>query len=215
MKKSVRLISLLLVLVMAFSTLTSCEDWFTQTPDNGGGTGGGGTEGGGTEGGGDYVMPEDEYRIPLEDGYNQLTLYWTYNGTYENCDIWIWYGDVAGQGYLFHECEYGAKVVVNVPEDVTEVGFIVRKNCSDPGGTSWGDAVKDYDQDRFAVLDGRETFIYLKPGDPYQYTSDDGGKTLKQIKKLSLVGIDNLGYAQFIRYEHIIKRNVGRVFPFK
>ena len=204
MKKSVRLISLLLVLVMAFSTLTSCEGWFTPTPDNGdedniggGGTGDGGTEGGGTEGGGDYVMPEDEYRLPLEDGYNQLTLYWTYNGTYENCDIWIWFPEAEGRGYVFHECNYGAKVVINVPESVTEVGFIVRKNCSDPGGTSWGDAVKDYDQDRFAVIDGRETFIYLKSGDPYQYTSDDGGKTLKQIKKLSLVGITESNKVQF------------------
>ena len=63
----------------------------------------------------------EEYTEPLMDGYNQITFYWTYPGTYENCDIWIWWGDVAGKGYLFHECEYGAKVIVNVPEEVEEV----------------------------------------------------------------------------------------------
>ena len=69
-----------------------------------------------------------EYTEPLQDGYNQVTFYWTYSGTYENCDMWIWWGDKAGQGYLFHECEYGAKVVVNVPEGIEEIGFIVRKD---------------------------------------------------------------------------------------
>jgi len=133
--------------------------------------------------------PEDEYTLPLEEGYNQLTLYWTYNGTYENCDIWIWYGDKAGRGYLFHECEYGAKVVVNVPEDVEQVGFIVRKNCSDPGGSSWGSATKDFDQDRFAIIEGKETVIYLKPGVGDQFSSNNGGKTLTMIRKFSLAGI--------------------------
>ena len=136
-----------------------------------------------------YFPPEDEYMLPLEDGYNQLTIYWNYNGTYENCDVWIWWGDVAGKGYTFHECAYGAKMVVNVPENITEVGFIVRRDCSEPGGSSWGSATKDYEQDRFVILEGRETVIYLKSGDPSQYKSDDGGKTLTMIKKFSLAGI--------------------------
>ncbi|MBQ8768596.1 MAG: type I pullulanase [Oscillospiraceae bacterium] len=131
----------------------------------------------------------EEYTEPLVDGYNQVTFYWTYPGTYENCDIWIWWGDVAGKGYLFHECEYGAKVVVNVPEGVEEVGFIVRRDCSDPGGSSWGNATKDYEQDRFAAVEGRETFVYLKSGDANQYISNDGGKTLDMAKKISLAGI--------------------------
>ena len=136
-----------------------------------------------------YQPPTDEYTLPLEDGYNQLTLYWNYNGTYENCDVWIWWGDKAGQGYLFHECAYGAKVVINVPEGVEEVGFIVRRDCSEPGGSSWGNATKDYDQDRFAIIEGRETIIYLKSGDASQYKSQDGGKTLTMIKKFSLAEI--------------------------
>ena len=130
-----------------------------------------------------------EYTEPLQDGYNQVTFYWTYPGTYEKCDMWIWWGDVAGKGYLFHECEYGAKVVVNVPEGIDEIGFIVRKDCSDPGGSSWGSATKDYEQDRFAAIEGKETFIYLKSGDPAQYISNDGGKTLDMAKKFTLAGM--------------------------
>ena len=87
----------------------------------------------------------EEYTEPIPEGHNQLTLYWTYPGTYENCDIWIWFPGKDGKGYTFHECEYGGKVIVNVPEDVEEVGFIVRRDCSEPGGSSWGSATKDFD----------------------------------------------------------------------
>ena len=137
----------------------------------------------------DPPAPTEEYFEPIPEGCNQVTFYWSYPGTYENCDMWIWWGDVAGKGYLFHECDYGAKVVVNVPEDVTEVGFIVRRDCSEPGGSSWGSATKDYEQDRFATVVGKETVIYLKTGDSFQYSSDDGGKTLTMLKKFSLAGI--------------------------
>ena len=138
----------------------------------------------------DAVKPQgEEYTLPLEDGYNQLTIYWSYEGTYENCDVWIWWGDKAGQGHLFHECEYGAKMVVNVPEGIEDVGFIVRRDCSEPGGSSWGSATKDYEQDRFVTLEGRETTIYLKTGDASQYYSNDGGKTLTIMKKFTMAGI--------------------------
>ncbi len=181
MKNVLRLISLILALVLVMSVvLTGCsktQESATKTEPTTEPT---------------YVIPEDEYTEPLQDGYNQVTFYWSYSGTYENCDIWIWWGDVAGKGYLFHECSYGAKVVVNVPEGVSEIGFIVRKNCSDPGGSEWGSATKDYDQDRFAVVDGRETFIYLKTGDSAQYESNDGGKTLKMIQKFSLAGMTDI-----------------------
>jgi len=103
----------------------------------------------------------------------------------------------AGQGYLFSECDYGAKVVVNIPEGIEEVGFIVRRDCSEPGGSSWGSATKDYEQDRFAILEGRETVIYLKSGDASQYISEDGGKTLKMIKKFSLAGIADRNKIQY------------------
>ena len=134
-------------------------------------------------------QPTEEYTEPLQNGYNQVTFYWSYPGTYENCDMWIWWGDKAGKGYLFHECEYGAKVIVNVPENVETVGFIVRRDCSDPGGSSWGSATKDYESDRFVTINGRETVVYLKHSDPEQYLSNDGGKTLYMATMFTLAGM--------------------------
>ncbi|MCR5611554.1 MAG: type I pullulanase [Clostridiales bacterium] len=134
--------------------------------------------------------PYEEYDLPREPGTNRLVFYWTAEGVnYDKCDMWIWYPNADGHGYLFHRCEYGVKVMLNVPEDVTEVGFIVRKNCSDPGGASWGDAEKDYDGDRWAKIEGDVTEIYLKAGDGAQYKSNDGGKTLYQEKEFNLAGI--------------------------
>ena len=133
---------------------------------------------------------DDEYTLPREDGTRQLTLYWNRpSGTYDNCDVWVWFPGRDGHGELFHECPYGAKMVLNVPQDVSEVGFIVRRDCSDPGGSSWGEATKDYDEDRFAVLTGDETVIYLQSGDKMQYTSEDGGKTLTPIRLFTMAGI--------------------------
>ena len=130
--------------------------------------------------------PVEEYTEPIPEGYNQVTFYWTWDGSYENCDVWAWWGDVAGKGYVFHECEYGAKAIVNVPEGVEELGFIVRRDCSDPGGSSWGSATKDYEPDRFAPIEGKQTHVYLKSGDPALYKSNDGGLTLDQTKKITI-----------------------------
>ena len=126
----------------------------------------------------------------VAEGSRTLVLYWTEpDGVYENCDVWIWFPGKDGKGYLFEPCDYGVRCTVEVPEDVTEVGFIVRKACSDPGGTSWGSATKDFEDDRYAVLEGPVTEIYLQPGDGMQYTSRDGGKTLDPIRIFSLAGI--------------------------
>ncbi|MBO6060624.1 MAG: type I pullulanase, partial [Clostridia bacterium] len=142
--------------------------------------------------------PYEEYDPPREDGTNRVIFYW-YNETndYDKCDMWIWFPNADGRGYLFHPCEYGAKVIVDVPQGTEEVGFIVRRECSDPGGTGWGDAVKDYDGDRFAKVTGDVTEVYLKPGDGAQYRSDDGGKTLYQEKQLSLAGIISLNEIKY------------------
>ena len=132
----------------------------------------------------------EEYFLEKEPGCRQLTLYWAEPGTdYEKCDVWMWFPGKDGRGYLFHPCAYGVKCMINVPLDVNEVGFIVRKNCSDPGGKAWGNAVKDYEDDRFAALTGEDTVIYLKPGDGMQYTSADGGITLNAIRTFNLAGI--------------------------
>ena len=130
-----------------------------------------------------------EYTEPIPEGHNQVTFYWSYPGSYENCDMWIWWDNKDGKGYLFHECDYGAKVIVNVPEGIEEIGFIVRRDCSEPGGSSWGSATKDYESDRFAVIEGKETVIYLKSGDASQYISNDGGKTLDMAKKFTLAAM--------------------------
>ena len=133
---------------------------------------------------------EEEFFLEKEDGCRQLTLYWTRpEGNYDRCDVWVWFPGKDGHGELFHPCAYGVKCMVNVPEDVKEVGFIVRKNCSNPGGSSWGSADKDVQEDRFAVMTGEDTAVYLKPGDSMQYTSPDGGKTLNPIRVFTLAGI--------------------------
>ena len=176
MKKIIRFVSLFIVLTMMISMcLVSCGT--SDTPDTSDSTDG------------KAEAPVDEYTLSLEDGYNQLTIYFKHNDSYENCDIWLWWGDVPGRGYVFRECAYGAKVVVNVPEGIDQVGFIVRKNCSDPGGTSWGSATKDFDADRYVTLEGRETVIYLKSGVEDQFKSNDGGKTLEMIKRFSLASM--------------------------
>ena len=180
-----RLISLVLVLVMLLTlSLTACK------PADSGNGGGGGTTPDTPSGDPGYVMPEDEYRLPLEDGYNQITFYWSHPGVIENCDIWAWWDGKEGSGYVMHPCDYGAKVVLNIPEGIEQIGFIVRTDCSEPGGSAWGEATKDAtSEDRFAVIEGRETFIYLKSGDAAQYSSNDGGKTLTMIKKFTLAGM--------------------------
>ena len=141
---------------------------------------------------------EGEYTLPREEGTRQVIFYWYgENVDYDTCDMWIWYPNADGHGYLFHPCAYGAKVVLNVPESESRVGFIVRRNCSDPGGASWGSATKDYDGDRYAELSGDVTEVYLKPGDANMYRSDDGGKTLYQEKKMTLAGIVDLNQIQY------------------
>ncbi len=176
-----KLLNLLLLLLLAF-TFISCGDDPTVDPDD-------------PDDG--YKIPEDEYTIPKEEGHNQITFYFSYPGVIENADIWVWWDGKEGSGYLFHECDYGVKAVINVPEEIDSVGFIVRRDCSEPGGDSWGTATKDYSEDRFAVIEGKDTFIFLKSGDSAQYTSNDGGKTLTMIKKFSLAGITDFHTIQY------------------
>jgi len=171
MKSVMRIISLMLVMAMLLS-FAACGAQVQPAP---------------TEAA--TVSTTEEYTEPIPEGHNQVTFYWTYDGTYEKCDMWIWQPNKDGKGYRFHECEYGGKVVVNVPEDVEQIGFIVRRDCSDPGGSSWGSATKDYEPDRFAKIEGRETVIYLQSGDATQYKSRDGGKTLEQSHKFTMASL--------------------------
>ena len=75
MKNTVRILSLFLILTMLLSVcLISCG-----APDALGAPDA--PDAGGDEGG----APAEEYTLPLEDGYNQLTIYFNHNDTYENC----------------------------------------------------------------------------------------------------------------------------------
>lgn len=132
-----------------------------------------------------------EYTLPLEDGYNQVTFYWKYSQSIENTDMWIWHEGKDGKGYVFTPWEHGGKVVLNVPQDVTKLGYIVRRDCSDPGGSSWGSATKDYPDDRFLTITQRETVVYLKSGDPQPYTSNDGGNTLESLTELKSATLED------------------------
>ena len=132
-----------------------------------------------------------EYTLPLEDGYNQVTFYWKYSQSLENTDMWIWHEGKDGKGYVFTPWEHGGKVVLNVPQDVTTIGYIVRRDCSDPGGSSWGSATKDYPDDRFITISQRETVVYLKSGDPQIYTSNDGGNTLESLTELKSATLED------------------------
>ncbi|MBR6040707.1 MAG: type I pullulanase [Clostridia bacterium] len=144
---------------------------------------------GGKNAGNEPASVEDEYFLPKEEGMNQLTLYWKASSIdFDTSDMWIWFPGKDGRGYQMYPCAYGAKCMINVPADVTEVGFIVRTHCSDPCGTAWGDATKDYDGDRFVEMDG-DTAVYLVSGEGAIYYSSDGGATLMQKKAVNYVGI--------------------------
>ncbi|MDE6586507.1 MAG: type I pullulanase, partial [Clostridia bacterium] len=70
---------------------------------------------------------------------------------------------------------------------------IIRTSCSDPGGTEWGDAVKDGTQDdRTVALEGERTIVYTKAGDATLYTSEDGGKTLVALRKVNVADMLDL-----------------------
>ncbi len=198
--KASRIISLILAVVMLCMTLlTSCDflPWgkgdHVETPpvteDPGDDKPDDEKPGGET---GKWQVPEGEYTIAREEGTRQVTFYFAKSGLdVATSDLWAWWDGKEGSGYLFHECSYGVKAVINVPDTVEQVGFIVRYDCSDPGADAWGDATKDFSEDRFAILDGDETFIWLKSGDGAQYTTTDGINFM-QIKKFTLAGIEDL-----------------------
>ena len=114
--------------------------------------------------------PEAEYQLEREPGCNQLSLYWTKSSIdFDTSDMWIWFKGRDGKSYPMHHCEYGAKEAVNVPEDVEEVGFIVRTGVTQLGSSSWGDAAKDFDGDRFVKMEGGDVSVFLKSGEETIY----------------------------------------------
>ncbi|MBO7196122.1 MAG: type I pullulanase [Clostridia bacterium] len=203
-----RILSLVLVLVMLLGiciSTASCaylegivgeenlgdEYMDKYYPDRNTGTGNGENNDGEV----DNTLNEHASYAEKKDGYNLITFYWNNTRADANkCDLWAWWdGDGGdGKGYIWEKCSYGYRVTLSVPDSVTEVGFIPRKDCTEPGGNSWGYALKDCgEDDLFAIIEGEDTFIYLRGGknDANQYHSNDGGKTLQVIQKFNLAGI--------------------------
>ena len=147
----------------------------------------------GNGGGGNTTKPGEEYTLECPSGYRQITVYWNRpSGDYSDCDVWMWYSGGDGVALTFHECEYGGKVILNVPDDTIKVGYIVRTNCSAPGFAVWDGVVKDgSDSDRYVTLRGQSTVIYLKSGDPNAYESNDGGKTLELLRYIVMADMVN------------------------
>ena len=211
MKK--RLVSLVLVIMMLFG-MVSCQalesfigyenldqeyldkyypGMYPNTGDNGNG-GNTGDSGNGGSGSGNTVANTHKPGTEEIEGYNRITFFWyNKNAKIDKCDIWVWWDGQDGKGWewTLHENGYYC-ATFQVPDNVTEVGFIPRKDCTEPGGTSWGSASKDCgEDDLFATIEGPDTFIYLKGGrsDPNQYHSYDGGKTLQVIQKFNVAGM--------------------------
>ena len=141
------------------------------------------------------VLGEHASYAEKKEGYNLITFYWNNPliKDMSSCDLWAWWDGGGGGAFLWEPCEYGGRVTLSIPEGISEVGFIPRKYCTQPGdGSSWGNAEKDCGpDDLFATIEGPDTFIYLRGGvnDANQYHSYDGGKTLKVIKKFNIAGI--------------------------
>lgn len=171
--------------------------------NNNGGNNGGSNNGGNTGTG--VVIPNkhdpdvEAAKLPNE---NLITFYWNWTsakGSLDKCDMWCWWDGADGRGYMWKKCDYGAMITFAVPKEVTEVGFIVRNNCNDPGGTSWGNASKVCgEDDLFATIEGEDTFIYLKSGKADQHHSTDGGKTLEVIQKFNLAGMVSNNQIEYI-----------------
>ena len=143
----------------------------------------------------DPTVSQDDYpEIP--DGHNQLVIYWNYSGDLSTAAFWIWPKDGAGQGYPVEACDYGCRVVVNIPKSVSSVGFIACYGCSSTSGSSWIGGTKDVEQDRFIEMTGERVVAYLKSGDAQIYYSNDGG-SLEVVKKINSAGLTKLNTIKY------------------
>ena len=117
---------------------------------------------------------------PKDNGTKTLTIYWNYDGDLSTASFWVWPEGGDGYSYPVEACDYGAKCVVEIPEDVTRVGFIAVYDCTSVGGNSWPGGTKDYDGDRFVDMNGDVT-IYLKRGDEMIYYSKEAANTAQAV----------------------------------
>lgn len=82
--------------------------------------------------------------------------YHRYDGNYEGWDLWLWGPGLNGSAYDFDsEDDYGKVAHCSIPEDLPEVGFLVRLG-------NW--VAKDVAQDRYVNTDEDVTEIWLLQG---------------------------------------------------
>jgi pullulanase len=100
--------------------------------------------------------------LPEEGGDGEAAWvihYFRPDGNYGDWDLWIWPAQPNdnGAGYAFGSPDADGFVTATIylPEDVSEIGLIVRQ-----GGDSWTD--KDVADDRFATAQE----VWLVSGDP-------------------------------------------------
>ena len=138
---------------------------------------------------------EDYSDIPA--GYNQLVIYWDRSTGLDKTAFWIWPENGDGQGYPVEADAYGCKVVVNIPENVSRVGFIACYDCTSTSGNSWIGGTKDVDSDRFIDMTSRRVTAYLKSGDANIYYSNDGGSSLDTVKEIKMAGMTSMNTIKY------------------
>ena len=177
-KRSTRVFSLLLILAMLLGMAACGQETPTTTPTT-------------------PVEPTNpEPTLPKEEGTNQLTIYWNYDGDVSTASFWIWPDQGDGRSYEVYSCDFGVKCIVNIPKSVTRVGFIAIFDCasSSVGGTSWPGGTKDYDGDRYVDMNGDVT-IYLKRGDEMIYYSKDAASAAQAV--ISFAGMTSLNTIKY------------------
>lgn len=182
MKKQLKRVLSLLLAVMMLLSMAAC------TPADPADSSNTGTPTGTT------APAPTEHTIPKEEGTNQLTIYWNYTDNISTASFWIWPEGGNGKSYEVYECEYGVKCVVNIPSDVTRVGFIAIYDCASVGGDSWPGGTKDYDGDRYVDMNGDVT-IYLKRGDGMiYYSQEDAGNAAAVINFAGMTSLTTIKY---------------------
>ena len=89
MKNFNRILSLFLVMTMLLSLMVGCVKPGTGDP----------TDPPEPTEGPSWRPPADEYTIPMEEGYNQITFYWSHPGSIDDCDLWAWWDGKEGSRY--------------------------------------------------------------------------------------------------------------------
>ncbi|MFA5478396.1 MAG: type I pullulanase [Candidatus Muiribacteriota bacterium] len=99
--------------------------------------------------------------------------YHRYDGNYDEWNLWIWLENGEGKSYNFTEkTDYGVKTIINFPEEVERIGFIVRKG-------EWVE--KDVDEDRYIDLTKSNREIWLLSSDREIYSRRNDVDTSDRI----------------------------------